>query len=101
MKFTSTRANTEHDSLPCILRGLAPDGMREVPVLGKKTAISMPGTSAKPAIAAEPVSPDVAVTIMMRSAPPSLAEVRAIRRGSICRATSLKALVGPPKSSIT
>lgn len=44
---------------------------------------------------------DVAVTIMMRSAPPSLAEVRAIRRGSICRATSLKALVGPPKSSIT
>ena len=31
MKFTSTRANTEHDSLPCILRGLAPDGGLFVP----------------------------------------------------------------------
>ena len=31
MKFTSTRSNTEHDSLPCILRGLAPDGGLFVP----------------------------------------------------------------------
>ncbi|MGN0845994.1 MAG: threonine synthase [Kiritimatiellia bacterium] len=31
MKFTSTRANTQNDSLPCILRGLAPDGGLFVP----------------------------------------------------------------------
>lgn len=31
MKFTSTRSNTENASLPCILRGLAPDGGLFVP----------------------------------------------------------------------
>ena len=69
--------------------------MREVPVCGKKTAISTPGTLAKPAIAAEPVSPDVAVR--MRTRRPCAAAV--IRTGSTERATSLNAPVGPWKSS--
>ena len=62
----------------------------------------VPGASAKPASAALPVSPEVAVTIMMLSAGVSeVLPVRAMRRGSICKATSLKALVGPWKSSST
>ena len=60
-----------------------------------------PGAPAKPASAALPVSPEVAVTIMMRSPEPPSAPVRAMRRGSIWSATSLKALVGPPNSSST
>ena len=61
-----------------------------------------PGASANPARAALPVSPEVAVTIMIFSSPvPSFEPVRAMRRGSIWRATSLKALVGPCHSSST
>ncbi len=61
-----------------------------------------PGASANPASAALPVSPEVAVTIMIFSSPaPSFEPVRAMRRGSIWRATSLKALVGPCHSSST
>ena len=47
-----------------------------------------------------PVSPEVAVTIITRPSP-SASPARAMSRGSICRATSLKALVGPWKSSST
>ena len=61
--------------------------------------IFVPGTSQKPSIAALPVSPDVAVRIMISSSTPSFSFDAVIRRGSIESATSLKALVGPRKSS--
>ncbi len=45
------------------------------------------------------MSPEVAVTIMIFSSPvPSFEPVRAMRRGSIWRATSLKALVEPVRA---
>src|SRR5574344_63292 len=40
--------------------------MREVPTFGKKTATEALGQSAKPAIEAEPVSPEVAVRTRTR-----------------------------------
>ena len=62
----------------------------------------MPGASAKPASAALPVSPEVAVRIMIfSSASPPAGVVRAMKRGRICRATSLNAEVGPLNSSRT
>ena len=61
--------------------------------------IRVPGTLQKPSIAALPVSPEVAVRIMISSVKPHLPFAAVIRRGSIESATSLKALVGPRKSS--
>ena len=62
----------------------------------------VPGASANPANAALPVSPEVAVTIMIfSSASPSAGVVRAMNRGRICSATSLNAEVGPWNSSRT
>ena len=61
--------------------------------------ISVPGTSAKPAIAALPVSPDVAVKItILLSTPCFLADV-VKRYGKIDNAMSLNAIVDPWKSS--
>ena len=101
MRFTAACASSKlpRMAMPCTLGA---DGvviwsfwMREVPVCGKNTAISTPGTSAKPAIAAEPVSPEVAVRISTRL--PCAAAV--MKTGSTERATSLNAPVGPWKSS--
>ena len=101
MRFTAAWASSKlpRMAMPCTLGA---DGvviwsfwMREVPVCGKNTAISTPGTFAKPAIAAEPVSPEVAVRISTRL--PCAAAV--MKTGSTERATSLKAPVGPWKSS--
>jgi len=62
----------------------------------------VPAASANPARAALPVSPDVAVTIMIFSlSSPSAGVVRAMKRGRIWSATSLNAEVGPLNSSIT
>ena len=69
--------------------------MREVPTLGKNTATSVPSTPAKPCIAAEPVSPLVAVRTKTRR---PLAAWR-MKTGSIESATSLNAPVLPWKSS--
>ena len=52
-----------------------------------------------PSIAAEPVSPDVAPTIVTRS--PRAASTWSKSRPTSCSATSLKASVGPWKSSST
>ena len=72
--------------------------MREVPVSGKNTATAAPGQSAKPAMAADPVSPLVAASTRTRSRPAADAAC-AISTGSIDRATSLNAPVGPRNSS--
>ena len=61
--------------------------------------ISVPGTSANPAMAALPVSPDVAVKMtILLSTPCFLADVVS-KYGKIERAISLKAIVEPWKSS--
>ena len=60
---------------------------------GKKTVIPTPGTFIKPFRAALPVSPLVAVTIITRL--PLPASAADINCGSMQRATSLKADVGP------
>ena len=67
----------------------------EVPTFGKKTSTSVPSTPAKPCIAAEPVSPDVAVRMRTRLPPAAYF----MNTGSIESATSLKAPVLPWKSS--
>ena len=50
-------------------------------------------------MAAPPVSPEVAATMVTRS--PRAASTRSISRASSCMATSLKASVGPWNSSST
>ena len=40
MKFTSTRSASENNSLPCVLRGLAPDGGLFVPRTVGKVDVS-------------------------------------------------------------
>ena len=67
----------------------------DVPTFGKKTATSVPSTPAKPCIAAEPVSPEVAVRMRTRRPPAAWR----MKTGSIERATSLNAPVLPWKSS--
>ena len=52
-------------------------------------------------MAAFPVSPLVAVRIRISSSTPHFSRAAVISRGSILRATSLKALVGPRNSSST
>ena len=44
MKFTSTRSASENNSLPCVLRGLAPDGGLFVPRTVGKVDVSMCAT---------------------------------------------------------
>ena len=61
----------------------------------------VPGTSQKPSSAALPVSPLVAVSTAISSRAPALSREAVIRRGRSESATSLKALVGPRKSSST
>ena len=63
--------------------------------------MEIPGTSAKPVSAAEPVSPLVAVRIRMRSLRPSFSMAQRISCGSTDSATSLNAAVGPWNSSST
>ena len=57
------------------------------------------GTSAKPSIAALPVSPEVATRMHTVLDSPVLRRAAESSWGSICRAMSLKALVGPCHSS--
>ena len=60
-----------------------------------------PGTSRKPTRAALPVSPEVAVRIMMSSATPFSRLAAVSSWGSMDSATSLNAEVGPRNSSST
>ncbi len=69
--------------------------MREVPTLGKNTATSVPSTPENPCIAADPVSPLVAVKTSTRRPPAAYF----MKTGSIESATSLNAPVLPWKSS--
>ena len=59
----------------------------------------VPGTSRKPSMAALPVSPLVAVRMRIWSVTPHFSRAAVMSTGSMDRATSLKALVGPRKSS--
>ena len=63
--------------------------------------IRVPGTFRKPSMAALPVSPLVAVKMSISSVTPHFSRAEVISTGSMERATSLKALVGPRKSSRT
>ena len=101
MRFTAAWASSK---LPRIATAwtFASDGvviwsrcMRDVPTSGKNTTTSVPSTPAKPCIAAEPVSPLVAVRTSVRR---PFAAWR-MKTGSIESATSLKAPVFPWKSS--
>ena len=66
---------------------------------GNRMNRSQRGEPAKAAIAAPPVSPEVAPTIVARA--PRSARTWSISRARSCIATSLKASVGPWKSSST
>ena len=61
--------------------------------------ISVPGRSLKPSRAALPVSPEVAVRMQIFLLMPVFLTEAVMRCGSICRATSLNAHVGPCQSS--
>ena len=65
----------------------------------KKTRIFVCGTSAKPSIAALPVSPEVATRMQAVLSSPVFFRAAESSCGSICSAMSLKALVGPCQSS--
>ena len=56
-------------------------------------------TSAKPAKAALPVSPEVATSITVFFPPDTFEAEVVSKKGSICNAKSLKAHVGPCQSS--
>ena len=71
----------------------------ETPPCGKNTKIRVPGTSWKPSSAALPVSPEVAVSTTVSLVLPLFSFAAATSCGSIESATSLKAAVGPRKSS--
>ncbi len=61
--------------------------------------VSAPGTSAKPTMAAFPVSPDVAVKMTILFSKPCFLAAVVIKYGKIDKAMSLKAIVEPWKSS--
>ena len=73
----------------------------DTPPCGKNTKIRVPGTSWKPSSAALPVSPEVAVSTTVSPLSPRFSFAAATSCGSIESATSLKAAVGPRKSSST